>query len=82
MRPKYASSMTTKRKVSVSLDDDLVRQLEEEGVAVSTQVNAAVRDSLERRRRRRLLRDLLSELDTEHGPVPEEVVEKYVELLR
>ena len=79
----YASSMnSTKRKVSVSLDEDLVAELEREDQGLSAQVNAAVRVELERRRRHRLLVELLDQLDAEHGPVDESLVEKYVGLLR
>lgn len=78
----YASSMTlTKRKVSVSLDEDLVEELEREDQGLSAQVNVAVRAELERRRRQRLLVEFLDQLDAEHGPVDESLVEKYAELL-
>lgn len=72
---------TTKRKVSVSLDEDLVAELEAGGEALSTQVNEAIRAELDRRRRHRLLGDLITELDSEHGPPDEELVRKYVDLL-
>lgn len=70
-----------KRKVSVSLDEDLVAALEAEDDTLSAQVNAAVRERLEQRRRRRLLGELLDQLDREHGAVDEALIEKYVELL-
>ena len=72
---------TTKRKVSVSLDEDLVAELEAGGEALSSQVNEAVRLELQRRRRHRLLGEMLDALDAEHGPVDERLVSKYVELL-
>jgi post-segregation antitoxin (ccd killing protein) len=72
---------TTKRKLSVSLDQDLVDELEAGDEALSTQVNDAVRRELERRRRHRLLGELLDELEAEDGPVDEALVERYVELL-
>jgi post-segregation antitoxin (ccd killing protein) len=72
---------TTKRKVSVSLDEDLVAELEAGGEALSAQVNEAVRNELERRRRHRLLGELLDELEAAHGPVDERLVRKYMELL-
>ncbi|MFP3905909.1 MAG: type II toxin-antitoxin system CcdA family antitoxin [Acidimicrobiales bacterium] len=72
---------TTKRKVSVSLDDDLVAELEAGGEPVSAQVNEAVRTELLRRRRQRLLGELLADLETEHGPVDESLVERYLDLL-
>lgn len=72
---------TTKRKVSVSLDADLVVELEHADEALSSQVNDAIRAEIERRRRNRLLTALLDSLDAEHGPVDEALVEKYQELL-
>jgi post-segregation antitoxin (ccd killing protein) len=73
--------MTAKRKVSVSLDEDLVAELEAADEALSGQVNEAIRAEVERRRRNRLLTDMLDSLDTEHGPVDETLVAKYMELL-
>ena len=70
-----------KRKVSVSLDEDLVEELEREGQGLSIQVNLALRAEVERRRRNRLLVELLDQIDAEHGPVDESLVEKYAELL-
>jgi post-segregation antitoxin (ccd killing protein) len=70
-----------KRKVSVSLDEDLVEELEREEQGLSAQVNGAVRAEIERRRRQRLLVELLDHLDAEHGPVDESLIEKYVGLL-
>ncbi len=71
----------TKRKISVSLDEELVAELEAVGLSLSAQVNAAVRADLERRRRNRRLRELLDQLDVEQGPVDESLVDKYVRLL-
>ena len=71
----------TKRKVSVSLDEDLVEELEREEEGLSAQVNMAVRAELERRRRNRLLTELLAELDAKYGPVDDSLVEKYIGLL-
>ena len=72
---------TTKRKVSVSLDEDLVAELEAGGEAVSTQVNEAIRAELSRRRRHRLLDEMLAELEDIHGPADERLVQKYMDLL-
>jgi antitoxin CcdA len=72
---------TKKRKVSVSLDEDLVAELEAGGEALSTQVNEAIRAELSRRRRHRLLDDLLNDLDATHGPPNEKLVKKYLDLL-
>ncbi|HEX3527285.1 MAG TPA: type II toxin-antitoxin system CcdA family antitoxin, partial [Thermoanaerobaculia bacterium] len=78
----YAPSMPlTKRKVSISLDEDLVEELEREEEGLSAQVNMAVRAELERRRRNRLLTELLAGLDAKYGPVDESLIEKYVGLL-
>lgn len=73
--------MTAKRKVSVSLDEDLVEELEREEQGLSTQLNLALRAELERRRRNRLLMEMLDQLDAEHGPVDEALIQKYVGLL-
>jgi metal-responsive CopG/Arc/MetJ family transcriptional regulator len=72
---------TTKRKVSVSLDEDLVEELEMGGEGLSSQVNDAIRVEIARRRRHRLLGEMLDEFETVHGPVSEKLVQKYVDLL-
>lgn len=72
---------TTKRKVSVSLDEELVAELEAGGEALSAQVNEAVRIELQRRRRHRLLGETLDILEAAHGPADEALVRKYTELL-
>ncbi len=73
--------MTAKRKVSVSLDEDLVAELETADEALSGQVNEAIRAEVERRRRNRLLAGMLDALDAQHGPVDATLVAKYTELL-
>jgi post-segregation antitoxin (ccd killing protein) len=70
-----------KRKVSVSLDEDLVAELETADEALSAQVNEAIRIEVERRRRNRLLTALLDSLDAEYGAVDEALVAKYAEML-
>jgi antitoxin CcdA len=72
---------TTKRKVSVSLDEDLVAELEAGDEALSTQVNEAIRAELIHRRRQRRLGQFLDDLDAEHGPPDEVLVRKYMDLL-
>jgi post-segregation antitoxin (ccd killing protein) len=79
--PWYSSGMTAKRKVSVSLDEDLVAELEAADDALSGQVNEAIRAEIERRRRNRLLAEMLDSLDAKYGPVEETLVAKYTELL-
>jgi len=62
--------MVRKRKVSLSLDADLVDELEQStDEGLSGQVNQAVRAEVERRRRQRALRALLDRLDLEEGPL-------------
>jgi hypothetical protein len=56
-------------------------RIEERGEALSSQVNEAVRLELERRRRHRLLSEVLEDLEASHGPVDEKLVRKYLELL-
>jgi antitoxin CcdA len=73
---------TTKRKVSVTLDADLVDELEASEEAVSAQVNEAIRNELMRRRRQRVLGEMLAKLDDQHGPVDEDLVEHYTRLLQ
>ena len=69
--------MVSKRKVSLSLDADLVDELEQStDEGLSGQVNQAVRAEIERRRRQRALRALLDRLDAEDGPFgPEDEAE-------
>ena len=74
--------MQPKRKVSVSLDAALVAELETADDSLSAQVNAALQVELDRRRRQRLLRELLDQLDAEHGPVPKSLIDKYMRLLQ
>jgi antitoxin component of MazEF toxin-antitoxin module len=57
-----------KRKVSVTLDADLVAALEaEEGTTLSAEVNSALRAESTRRRRAQALADLLDHLAEERG---------------
>jgi antitoxin CcdA len=70
-----------KRKISVSLDEDLVEELEAGGEALSAQVNEAIRVELTRRRRQRLLREMLDELDEALGPPDEDLVRQFMDQL-
>jgi hypothetical protein len=66
--------MATKRKVTITLDEDLVQQLESAG-SLSGQLNEAGWTLLERRRRAERLTALLDQLDRTDGPLvddPEE----------
>lgn len=71
-----------KRKVSVSLDDAVVAELESTGEALSTQVNEVLQFEVERRRRHRLLTEALDELEAVHGPPDESTVQHYLQLLQ
>lgn len=73
---------TRKRKISVSLDADLVEELERGDEALSAQINDAIRATVERRRNQRLLQALLNDLYERYGPPPKALVDKYEELLR
>ncbi len=70
----------TKRKISVSVDEDLVTELETGEESLSAQVNEALRERVERSRRQRLLGEFLDELDGRLGPPDEALVQKYVRL--
>jgi metal-responsive CopG/Arc/MetJ family transcriptional regulator len=70
-----------KRKISVSLDEDLVAELENAEESLSSQVNAVLREDLVQRRRQRLLAEYLDQLDAEEGPVDEALIDKYARLL-
>ncbi len=69
-----------KRKISISLDEDLVAELEGGSQSFSAQVNAVLREEFEHRRRQRLLAELLDQLDAEDGPVEEALIDKYASL--
>jgi Post-segregation antitoxin CcdA len=75
----------TKRKISVSLDSDLVAELGANADGLSAQVNSAVRAEVTRQRRQRALGALLDQLAAVGGPLdtPEDEVEiaRYMRLL-
>lgn len=62
--------MALKRKVTVTIDEDLARALEQAG-AVSAQLNEAGWALLERRQRAERLAALLDGLDERDGPLPD-----------
>jgi antitoxin CcdA len=70
-----------KRKISVSIDADLVDELERGDDGLSKQVNDAVRETLERRRRFVQLEKWLASLDSREGKVSARLLAKYEELL-
>lgn len=73
--------MAQKRKISVTLDEDLVTALEGEDDTLSAQVNTAVRVAVERRARHQLLQRWLDELDQAEGLVDEALVAAFEEKL-
>jgi antitoxin component of MazEF toxin-antitoxin module len=75
-----------KRKVSVTLDADLVVALEAEGgTTLSAEVNSALRAEFTRRKRQQALADLLDHLAGERGrldtPEDEAEIARYMRLL-
>ena len=75
-----------KRKVSVTLDADLVAAMEAEGgTTLSAEVNSALRAEFSRRKRQRALADLLDHLADERGrldtPEDEAEIARYMRLL-
>lgn len=63
---------TPKRKLSVSLDEDLVEALDADGSPVSVQVNDAVRSEIGRRRRLQALARFCDEVVAQTGGWTEE----------
>lgn len=75
-----------KRKVSITLDADLVDALEaEEGTTLSAEVNSALRAEFARRKRQQALADLLDHLADERGKLDtaedEAQIARYMRLL-
>jgi hypothetical protein len=63
--------MANKRKVTITLDEDIAQELEAGG-NVSAQLNDAARDLVERRRNAQRLQALLDKFDAEDGPLPDD----------
>jgi antitoxin CcdA len=75
-----------KRKVSVTLDADLVAAMEaDDGTTLSAEVNSALRAEVTRRKRHQALADLLDHLADERGrldaPEDEAEIARYMRLL-
>jgi antitoxin CcdA len=75
-----------KRKVSITLDADLVEALEADGsTTLSAEVNSALRAEFTRRKRQQALADLLDRLADERGsldtPEDEAEIARYMRLL-
>ena len=71
----------TKRKISVSIDEDIALELERSGDSLSMQVNQALREAVEVQRRQRKLGEFLDDLESSTGPADEELVALFDELL-
>jgi antitoxin CcdA len=77
---------TAKRKVSVTLDADLVAAMEaDSSTTLSAEVNSALRAEFTRRRRQQALADFLDRLADERGrldrPEDEAEIARYMRLL-
>lgn len=76
----------TKRKVSVTLDADLVEEVERAGGNLSARVNTALRKELAHERHLRALGDLLDRLAEERGPLDtaedEAEIQRYMGIMR
>jgi hypothetical protein len=77
---------SAKRKVSVTLDADLVAEVEADGsTTLSAEVNSALRSEFTKRRRQQALADLLDHLADERGrldtPEDEAEIARYIRLL-
>jgi antitoxin component of MazEF toxin-antitoxin module len=75
-----------KRKVSVTLDADLVAAMEADGgTTISAEVNSALRAEFTRRKKQQALADLLDRLADERGrldtPEDEAEIARYMRLL-
>jgi uncharacterized protein (DUF4415 family) len=87
-RQWYDNGMTppVKRKVSVTLDADLVAAIEaDDSTTLSAEVNAALRAAVDKRMRNRALGEFLDRLDAERGPLntpeDEEEIRRYMIML-
>jgi hypothetical protein len=64
------TAVSTKRKISLSLDADLVDEFEQDATdGLSAQVNLVLRAEVDRRRRHRALQALLDRMSAEDGPL-------------
>src|SRR5690242_20232443 len=57
------------RKISITVDDGVLRAIEKEAKRSGRTLSAEVTDALARELRRRRLRDLISEYEADHGEI-------------
>jgi len=74
-----------KRKISVTVDADLVAEVEASGESLSARVNDGLRNEVALRRRQRALAEFLDRLDVERGPLDspqdEAEIQRFMRLL-
>jgi post-segregation antitoxin (ccd killing protein) len=74
-----------KRKISVTVDSDLVAEIEATGGNLSARVNDALRNELASRRRQRALAEFLDHLEQAEGPLntseDEAEIQRFMRLL-
>lgn len=74
-----------KRKISITVDADLIAEIEAAGENLSARVNDALRNELSSRRRQRALGEFLDYLETTEGPLDtaedEAEIERFMRLL-
>lgn len=63
--------MAAKRKITITIDEELAGELEAAG-AMSTQLNDAGWQLVERRRRAESLAALIAAMDQQDGPLPDD----------
>lgn len=73
--------VANKKKVSVTIDEDLIEYLEASDENLSGQINDAIRKVIEAKRRNEALKAWLDEMDELYGPVDEQLVQHYMDLL-
>ena len=71
----------SKRKISVTVDADLVEALDAGEENLSSQVNEAIRIVVAQRRRQADLRSWLDEMTERQGPIDEERVQRFIDAL-
>jgi hypothetical protein len=74
--------MTAKVRRTLTLDPELIEALGADDVALSSTVNAILRREVDRRQRLDALAKLLDRLERERGPVDQDRVAEYRQLLR